>query len=809
MITDKKTVVKVISSNLNGECVLTVKSTNKIADISFKVVEKQSEKSCHATSVNDNTFNYQFNINNPILWNVNNPFLYTYFLTLTFIDGTFEQIEGRFGIRKLESRGKNVFLNGKPLFLRGYIRGTTAHEHSNNCNLSEEDFYRKNITQAKKYGFNFVRFHSKVPNEKFFNVADELGILVHIELREIYDEYNNLEEMIKTKPLIVTDEFISELIDRAYNHPSLAIYCIGNEIKGLGASERAIEIGRLIKRLDETRLFIDTCAWGENNREGVDIDIQHLSYYFPFGKHAGMYEDTDNLLVAGAAGGNSVKEEGLNSTITRTLSFNVPLISHEVCHYTALRDFKALKEKFIRYGTKAPWWIDEEIKMIEAKGCAETYDEMYKASKTFQLECWKTAFEEMRKSKLLGGFQFLQFADTDVYENSNGLVDCFDDENYITPEQVSAFNGDVTILCDLGQRLYYGDSEISIPFYLSNCGESVDTVADFLYTLIDNKGQTVASGALKNIDVSRHGLYDICKVILRLPQKDVSNEYVMNVILSNDNGTFSKNSWKFWVYPKEEMQRYSEFCDFADEKNVITDDIKKAFKALDEGKNVCLVYRSDWTRHLIHQQMSNPEYSFKATWNRFKPVIWDRGTNYGGICDDNLLNKFGFASGRFYDFNYSIISEDCDKIILDDFPVKVNSIVSGIDKCVRDRFDAYAFSFNLPELQYDRTLRDFSYLFELKVGKGKLLVCGFNLTGMDENEPSSMAMAKFIQKYIKSSDFNPSEKIELAELKSYMKKCAEKPVKERMMTQFWQLDDTPVESAEYWEDSRKYVTENN
>ena len=137
----------------------------------------------------------------------------------------------------------------------------------------------------------------------------------------------------------------------------------------------------------------------------------------------------------------------------------------------------------------------------------------------------------------------------------------------------------------------------------------------------------------------------------------------------------------------------------------------------------------------------------------------------------------------------------------------MNSLVTGIDKSTRDRFDAYKSSFDLPEIMPDRCWRKFSYLFELKAGAGKLLVCGFNLTGLNENEPSSAAMAKFIKKYLRSTDFAPETGISIDELKSYMKKCAEKPVKERMMTQYWELADEPVESKTYWEESRKYLTE--
>ena len=611
--------------------------------------------------------------------------------------------------------------------------------------------------------------------------------------------------MVTTGNVVVNDDFLEEVINKGYNHPSLAVYCIGNEIKN--APDGTIHaIKKKIDALDGTRLFLDTCAWGENGRPDIDIDVQHLSYYFPFGKHARMYDDTDNLLVVGHSEDRPLKTDGLNAEISKSLRFSVPLIAHEVCHYTALRDFAGLKEKFIRNGVAVPWWIDEELQIIEEKGYASRYNEMYRASKHFQAECWKTAFEAMRSSKILGGFHFLQFADTDVYENSNGVVDCFDDENYVTPEFFLQFNGERVLLCDLGYRNFYANETVRVPFKLSNCGADDEKTATFAFELKRTDGTVCTSAEMPNIDVSEKGLYEICKIAVRLPEVCGSEKLTLEAKLIASGEVYSKNSWEIWVYEKGEKLSYNDFVNYDDGTNIVTDDIEKALSSLEWGKNVCLVYRSEWTRHVADKSQQSPEYAFKATWNRFKPVIWDRGTNCGGLCNAALLKKFGFASDEFYGLNYSFLSEDCDKIILDDFSVKVETIVSGIDKSCRDRFDAYKGSFNLPEIMPDRTLRDFGYLFSLKVGCGNLLVCGFNLTGLDENEPSSAGMAKFILNYIKSNDFAPENGISSDELKEYMKKCALTPVKERMMTQFWELDDAPVESPSFWKESRKYLT---
>lgn len=808
MITEKNSVIKIKTNNLKGRGEISIRAEEPIRWVVF-TVEDKNKKSFRFTYENEaKEFLGDFSIPCPVLWRISNPYLYTYKMEITYAEGQ-EVVVGTFGFRTLTTNGKEVCLNGTPVFVRGYIRGTTAHDHANNGKLSAEEFYRKNILEAKKFGFNYVRFHSVVPDEAFFKVADELGMLVHVELRPPHDIYNNLEEMVTTGSAIVPPDFLKDVVDRLYNHPSLAVYCIGNEIKNLSAGSSGIEeIKQSIDAMDGTRLFLDTCAWGANNRPNVDMDVQHMSYYFPFGKHADMYEDTDNLLVVGASEEKPLQVVEEDATISRTLFFRVPLMAHEVCHYTALRDYKALKAKFVHYGADLPWWIDEELKMIEAKGFSAAYDEMYKASKEFQRECWKTAYEAMRTSSLLGGFHFLQFADTDVYENSNGIVDCFDDENYIQPKDFLKFNGDRVLAAKLGNRLFYEREEKIVPIKFSNCGEDSEKVADFSFKLVRSDGSVALSSQMKNIDVSRKGLYEICKIKLRMPKVDKAEEFRLQVCLSCNGEIYSENEWKIWIYKKQEKITYKNFVSYEEDGLMVTDDVEKALNGLKTGKKVCLVYRSNWTRHVADKGQENPKYAFKATWNRFKPVIWDRGTNYGGLCAKDLLEKHGFTSGKYYDFNYNVVSEDCDKIILDDFPVKVHNIISGIDKSCRDRFDAYKGSFNLPELMYDRTLRDFSYLFDLCVGTGKLLVCGLNLTGLDTDEPSTQALARCILDYMRSDDFHPTSEVSVEALCAYMQECAKQPVKERMMTQFWELDEAPVESPLFWVESRKYLTEN-
>ena len=240
---------------------------------------------------------------------------------------------------------------------------------------------------------------------------------------------------------------------------------------------------------------------------------------------------------------------------------------------------------------------------------------------------------------------------------------------------------------------------------------------------------------------------------------------------------------------------------------VITDKLDDTlFRRLDDGEDVILIYRTDWCRHLLHKDMDAPKYSFRHVWERYKGVIWDRGTINGGADDKDLLNKHGFVTDGQINYQYYHLIDDSDKITLDDFPVKVKSLVSGIDKASRDRFDVS--KFEMSELTKDRTMRNFSYAFSFGVGKGRLLVTGFNFTGVKDFEPATLSMLKALVSYARSEDFAGGDVISTHELKSYLSSiAAEGPQKEGMMTQYWQLDSEPVESMDYWRESERYLRE--
>lgn len=792
MITEKHTVLKITAGKAENGFNAEIISDKSIKSIKWSVKDENGDIKTEGITENTaicSAFDAE-------AWSVEKPVLYTFTAEITFDSEETEQISDRFGFRWFETDEKYIYLNGFPFYMRAYIRGAAAHEHQNNCNLSEIEFYRKNIRMAKSYGFNTIRFHSVIPPEECFRAADEEGILIHIEMRKENDDYDNLQEMLYGKNDFITNEALLEIIHSLYNHPSFMVYCVGNEIREPGKKPRIKEIHDFIKKHDPTRLFIDTCAHGEYDRDGVDFDVQHMGYFFPYAGHGDMFSNTDNLLCFGTVNNRDMVKENENSKIRRGIAFKRPLIAHEVCHYTSWRDFYALKEKFEKYNIPAPWWVDEEIKMIEAKGYKENFAETLQITKDFQFRCWKTALEGIRSSNLLAGFHMLQFADTDKYENSNGVVDCFDDPHGISQEEFKKFNADTVVLARLPKQVFTTAETVKIPVLLSQYMINPPKKGDFSYKL---EGEMVyIEDSLADVDTYKSGLYTICSLEIKLPKIEKAEKLTLSCKIDFEDGTKCENSWELWVFPKTEL-------DTNNNDLIITNKLDdKLFSALENGKTVMLTYRENWTRHLLDKTQKAPKYAFRGVWDRYKGVIWDRGTMNGGKDDKEILNKYGFVTDGQLNFQYYDLINDSDKINLDDFPVEVKSIVSCFDKSSRDRFDAT--KFRLPELMYDRTMRHFSYVFELKVGKGKLLVCGFNLTNMES--PAVKAMFNTLINYCKSSDFAPEAELSVEALKSYLEKVAQSgPNKEGMMTQYWQLDAEPVESMEYWEESERYLRE--
>tara|TARA_R110000868_G_scaffold71713_3_gene209736 strand:- start:1997 stop:4414 length:2418 start_codon:yes stop_codon:yes gene_type:complete len=161
-------------------------------------------------------------ITNPKLWDTKNPNLYTVEASV-LKNGKVEDIRSeKVGFRWFEFKDYGAFyLNGKRLLLRGTHR---HEEHAGVGAAMSNEMHRKDMEQIKDMGANFVRLAHYPQDPEIYKACDELGILVWDELPWCRGGIG--DDVWKKN----TKNMLSEMINQNYNHPSIIIWSLGNEL---------------------------------------------------------------------------------------------------------------------------------------------------------------------------------------------------------------------------------------------------------------------------------------------------------------------------------------------------------------------------------------------------------------------------------------------------------------------------------------------------------------------------------------------------------------------------------------------------
>ena len=732
-------------------------------------------------------------------WSPEHPVLYTL---------KCQDVSQRFGyceIATLDNRA--VMLNGTPCFLRGYIRGIVAHEHPNMTGKSLKEAAVKNIRQAKKYGFNLVRFHSRIPAPEFVEAADEEGLLIHMEIGFAYE----FDAAGNKKNLAMSNEQWEETILRYRNHPSVAIFCIGNEMHKAGHYPQVHKLYEQGKSLAPTKLIMDNSGWGEFDRPSADIFSQHIAYYFPFKHHQDMF-NTDNCWRMNG----STYDEKLEATAqTENVAASVrreaiplrPVLAHEALHYIDIPDYEALNRKFDDFCAavgneyleaneiEKPRYLTELPKLIERKNLTSKMPDYIQGSREFKKMGIKTYLERLRLSGLCG-FEMLQFADCLKYENKNGIVDFFDDDKYFDIDWMKSFNSDAALLADFGNEVFFHDDPIMMQLYISNflenprrCGKvSVSVNGKMLW-----EGNNIAlAGNLQKI------------AGIELKFAPVAQPEKVQIKAAFDDGEIQlENSWNIWLYPHVSVgtQAELELNDADAEKfftapagaqtnnTFITDRLTdRVLGKLAAGKNVLLLY---------HRDKPGNQYYLPGALERFKPCIWDRGSNLGGFVNHPELCR-ALATERYFDLNMQPLLEGAYKVNLDKFFLPAVEHINGIDKPVRDRMKGLLHG--VKDFIEDDTLRNFSHCFSLKIADGGVLtVCTLG----NVKWQSTPVTDNFFAALLNAIDtISPEKSCTRNELAEYLANATAAGIcKEDVMNHFWEIDNKPVEDTLFWEET--------
>lgn len=161
------------------------------------------------------------NITNPMLWDTDNPNLYTLKLVVTGKEGR-DVLEEQFGLRWFEFKDHGAFfLNGKRLLLRGTHR---HEEHAGVGAAMSNEQHRADMELIKSMGTNFVRLAHYPQDPEVYKACDELGLIVWDELPWCRGGLGNDPWKENTRNML------KEIINQNYNHPSIVFWSLGNEM---------------------------------------------------------------------------------------------------------------------------------------------------------------------------------------------------------------------------------------------------------------------------------------------------------------------------------------------------------------------------------------------------------------------------------------------------------------------------------------------------------------------------------------------------------------------------------------------------
>ncbi|WP_022824868.1 glycoside hydrolase family 2 protein [Hymenobacter norwichensis] len=206
------------------------------------------------------------------LWSTETPNLYRLVADLIDQDGYSAQIETHFGLRKIEARGRYVYLNNEPIYLDGilYQPGTATYAE-----------IRRHMYAMKELGCNLVRVHIAGVDPRIYNLADELGLLLWVEVPSPHSSTprsreNHRAELMRMLMLIGT-------------HPSVVIWSLYNE--DWGAQDIAtnpdtrkyiVEMYHYMQLAYPQFLVVDNDGWHHISHEGrLKSDLLTAHLYTP------------------------------------------------------------------------------------------------------------------------------------------------------------------------------------------------------------------------------------------------------------------------------------------------------------------------------------------------------------------------------------------------------------------------------------------------------------------------------------------------------------------------------------------------
>jgi len=459
-------------------------------------------------------------------WSPDHPNLYKGDVVLEHDGQEIDSWPTRFGVRKIVREGKDIYLNGKKIFLRGfgddYVYPLTI------ASPPSRAIHLKDLKLAKAYGFDYVRLHTHVETPEFFQAADEVGIMVQPALP--YEGDRPATQDTCYAPL----DDLNDLIHQYRRYVSLTTYCMGNE--GWHYQEFRTPLFKFAKLLDPTRLVYA--------QDGTDIAYEGMSD-----------------LMGGPTGRTPVEADEIHG--------NMPVILHEYLNLSGPPDYRLAK---MFTGAEAPpysgslhgpgfdqnvpkqLFVNTEPEPLSTGGTSlgvspSLAERVVLSGQELQSIYQKLGLERARATAGVRGYDYWTIVDVNALM-PQGLLNMFWQPKMSTPEYFRRFNSPAVLLLPglspYGKdRIYTSGQKVSHRIECSNYSPSAIDNATVSWTA-EAEGKVYAQGKLQSVNVPQGAIGPLGSIDFTMPEVDHPMKIELQVKI---DGLGIENQWGFFCFP--------------------------------------------------------------------------------------------------------------------------------------------------------------------------------------------------------------------------------------------------------------------
>lgn len=471
------------------------------------------------------------------LWDIFQPNLYTLVVTL---DGGVDVVEERFGFRTVTTGNGQILLNGKPIYMRGAL--DQDYYPDGIYTPPSLEFLEDQARKAIELGLNTLRCHIKVPDPRYYDVADRFGLLVWTEVPNVASFTSDSARRMR--------ETLVGILKRDRNHPSIIAWTLINEDWGTRLVENAEHRQWLkdsydwLKAEDPTRLAVDNSACFPNFHVKTDLNDYH--YYRSVPERRQEWDDITAQFAAGADWTFSP----LGDAERRG---DEPLIVSEFGVWglpdpSKLRNADGSEPDWFETGSlwgdgvALPHGIEERFAALDLSRTFGSFEGFIEKVQWYQFMNLRYQIEEMRRYPSIMGYVITEL--TDVHWEANGLMD-IERNPRVFHDVFGTINADIVLVPRPERYAARAGESLAVALSVATGGQSIPAGARLTWTGGASGGTDVpATGPVSVADLGTHAI--------SLPDAPANTMLRLDFVLEAGGAVLARNSCEIALYSRRD-----------------------------------------------------------------------------------------------------------------------------------------------------------------------------------------------------------------------------------------------------------------